>query len=812
MLQLTLLAVAVLLVGFAVLVWKSSPDRDINRRFTTFTLLVACWAVGVAASHSGQYPTFWARITFASASFLPPAFLALTRAFPPAQRWPSRNASRAIWSLGVVFATLSLFSDLVIRDLIVSTKGLTRQSGSLYPAFAFYLLTVWLSVMALFAGKWRSARGRARAQLQYLGAGMIVPAFGGVTTNLLIPLVTGQSSYSWVGPYFGLAFVVIAGHAIIRHRLMDLRLIIHRGLTVTISIMISSLPMALLIGALWPRIQTLIYPGEALGLIVLLAVVTLLIPVTRDTAKSILDRYVYRTRANYQRTVREASQMLTRVLNLRLLLSFLSRTVAMSTGAEGVAVYLSDEDGFRRTIGNKHDDTCRFDMPAHAPMEVIDAVRRTKQPIVTDEITREVLTSSSRALPRSLVNANWALVLPVLSEDTVIAVIVLGPKLSGDPYYPQDLDLLMTLANQAGIAIKNAQLYDQVVLANEYIENIVATIESGVIAVSASGQVVMFNRAAEQLTGLSATSTKGRSLEVLPICLSEPLRTSIVDGRATVQPEIELPNGTATLPAICTTSPLRDPDGTVLGAVAVFSDLTPLKELEVERRRAERLAYFEVLASGLAHEIKNPLVAIKTFMQLLPRRRNDDRFIDDFGRVATREMERMERLLERLRTLSGPGDRPRHPLDVRAPIREALESLQPACDEKNITMIASLGPAPCMVRGDHGELEQLFLNLFMNAHEATPPGGTVMIDLARTDEHVAVTVGDTGPGIPSDLLERVFDPFFTTKQRGAGLGLTICAGIAQTHGARLRAGNRAAGGACFSVEFSLLPVPAPVAR
>ena len=87
-----------------------------------------------------------------------------------------------------------------------------------------------------------------------------------------------------------------------------------------------------------------------------------------------------------------------------------------------------------------------------------------------------------------------------------------------------------------------------------------------------------------------------------------------------------------------------------------------------------------------------------------------------------------------------------------------------------------------------------------------------MIDLTRTDEHVTITVGDTGPGIPSDLLERVFDPFFTTKQRGSGLGLTICAGIAQTHGARLRAKNRAAGGACLLVEFSLVPVPAPVAR
>lgn len=454
-----------------------------------------------------------------------------------------------------------------------------------------------------------------------------------------------------------------------------------------------------------------------------------------------------------------------------------------------------------------------YEAPDRLSQEVIEAITASHHAMLTDEL-------SGRGPSRggSTLHVSCALALPIISEDRIIGVISLGPKLSGDPFYPEDLDLLMTLANQAGVAIKNARLYEQVVLANEYIENILSTIESGVVAVNAAMRIVMFNRAAEQLTGLTAEAMKGQLAECLPGCLHDALAATLHNGSPRIEPEIVLPTlrqrsgDLMTLPAICTTSPLRDPDGTVLGAVAVFSDLTPLKELEVERRRAERLAYFEVLASGLAHEIKNPLVAIKTFMQLLPRRRNDDRFIDDFGRVATREMERMERLLERLRTLSGPGDRPRHPLDVRAPIREALESLQPACDEKNITMIASLGPAPCMVRGDHGELEQLFLNLFMNAHEATPPGGTVMIDLARTDEHVAVTVGDTGPGIPSDLLERVFDPFFTTKQRGAGLGLTICAGIAQTHGARLRAGNRAAGGACFSVEFSLLPVPAPVAR
>src|SRR4029434_4868060 len=107
---------------------------------------------------------------------------------------------------------------------------------------------------------------------------------------------------------------------------------------------------------------------------------------------------------------------------------------------------------------------------------------------------------------------SWALVLPLVAEAKVIGAIVVGAKLSGDPFYPQDLDLLMTLANQAGIAVKNAQLYGQVVLANEYLENIVSAVESGVVAVNGSGHVTMFNPAAETLTGLETASVRGTHL------------------------------------------------------------------------------------------------------------------------------------------------------------------------------------------------------------------------------------------------------------------------------------------------------------
>ena len=137
---------------------------------------------------------------------------------------------------------------------------------------------------------------------------------------------------------------------------------------------------------------------------------------------------------------------------------------------------------------------------------------------------------------------------------------------------------------------------------------------------------------------------------------------------------------------------------------------------------------------------------------------------------------------------------------------DVVELVRPTLEEKSLVLVASLGADPGVVLGNHPELEQLFLNLVLNAHEVTPSGGTVMLDVGRTETHVTVTVSDSGPGIPAELTERVFEPFFTTKARGSGLGLAISAGIAQAHGARLRADNRPAGGAIFTVEFPVASV------
>jgi PAS domain S-box-containing protein len=802
---LTLFA-ALLLLAFLWMVWRASPHKPINRRFTTFAVSIACWAISVAAAHTGHTVGLWTALAFASASFSTAAFLAFIASHEPQDRWSSQCVIGIIFGVATLLAVLSLMTRLVFYDARLTVDGVHRESGPLYPLFAGFILLSWASVFVMLVSKWRRGRGRARARLQYLAAGMVLPCLLAISTNLLWPIFTGTSTLSWIGPWLGLLFVAIVGHGIVRRRLPDLRIVVHQSLTLAVAVAISAVPASVLILLTWPRLRKELDYIELVVLLSLMVVVVIVTPITRDLAIRLLNTYLYRTKTNYQRTVLEASQKLTGVLVLNDLLNFIGSTVMRSTGAEGVGIYLLESRSPRRVFFQKRDDADSFCAPMLASTDVVELLRATREPILVDELARENDGEAAK-LCDHLVQNSWFLMLPIVSNNNLIAAVAVGPKRSGDPFYPQDLDLLMTLANQAAVAIKNAQLYAAVVLANEYLENIVATIESGVIAVDADSTITMFNRAAEHLTGFMAETMRAKPIGTLPACLAEPLMETVTTGEGRTQPEVDLPTvapdegGPASRPVICTVSPVRDPAGAVLGAVAVFSDLTPLKELEVERRRAERLAYFQALAGGIAHEIKNPLVAIKTFAQLLPRRRDDERFLEVFGRIASRDIDRIQRLLDRLRTLSRPAGGPRVPIDLRAPLIEALELMQPTLEEKGLAMTAQLGDTSCMVLGNHLELHELFLNLLLNAYDATPTGGAVDVELMRTDGHATLTVGDTGPGIAPELLERVFEPFFTTKPRGSGLGLAISAGIAQAHGARLRAHNRATRGAAFTVEF-----------
>jgi two-component system, NtrC family, nitrogen regulation sensor histidine kinase GlnL len=328
---------------------------------------------------------------------------------------------------------------------------------------------------------------------------------------------------------------------------------------------------------------------------------------------------------------------------------------------------------------------------------------------------------------------------------------------------------------------------------------VLAGLPDAVIAVDDTVRVVFWNAAAEVLTERSARRAEGRVLKELfaPDTslvrqLSETLATgeSRSDGESVITRPDRRP-----VPVSIVTAPLCDREGRVEAAVAVVRDLSRVRQLEAEVRRGETLAAAGRMAVGLAHEIRNPLGAIRGAVQLLDRELGEASTLHEYTRVLLSEVDRVNRIIEMLLDLAKPA--PIRPVPVN--LHQLLERIallsEAMARERRVSIQRRYDPSLPPIVGDEDRLVQVFHNLVRNAIEAMPDGGQLTlatrvslnplfgkVDLGGGHRTmVEVQVIDEGAGIPADVRARIFDPFFTTKERGFGLGLAICHQVLEQH-------------------------------
>src|SRR3990172_5775541 len=783
-------AAANLALGLMVLLRQ--PRGPIHRYFALFSLSVATWTLSnglVFSYRESDWGAVWGRLAFASASVIPLAFLLFARVFPATEPPPPRALFEVFRFTGIAAFLLSL-TPLIVKQNLSVDGALRVVYGPLHRPFAIYFITCLGFSLVLLVRKLHRLAGVQKLQVRYLFAAVALAALGATITNLIIPLVFGTSQFSRYGPLFGLLMIAIIAHAIVRYRLMNIRVVIRNGVVYFSAMIVAAsafFVLAELLHLATGYREATIPVFEALALAVFVAI---LFHPLKERIQESLNRYVYRETYDYQRTIREASRRLSTMLDLQPLVDYLDDVIDKTLRVETILVYLTDQNERTLALRLPRKNPERTARPAPLSLTfgspLVRFVQSTQQMVIREDASREPENIGLEAAAQQLAELSGDLALPLFQQQMVIGIIVIGAKRSGDPFFRDDLDLLSTLTGQAAIAVKNAQLYQQVLIANEYVENILRTMESGVITVNADGHVALCNSTAGRLTGLSKEHLSTLAVDSLPMSLGSQLRETLADGRPRAQVETTLPvDGGRRMPLVCSTSALRDDRGNILGALVVFSDLSKIKELENEKRRSERLASFGALVSGIAHEIKNPLVAIKTFAELLPERFSDTDFRDDFSKVVKTEIDRIDGLVGRLRGLAAPGLGTGTATDIREPISETLSLLRGQLEQMQITVQRNRSEESPLVSVDSAQLKQLFLNLFLNAIEAMGSGGTLTVRVRRRGTHngswVSAQVVDVGPGIPDSIKSNIFDPFFTTKPRGSGLGLAICRGITDAH-------------------------------
>jgi PAS domain S-box-containing protein len=353
-----------------------------------------------------------------------------------------------------------------------------------------------------------------------------------------------------------------------------------------------------------------------------------------------------------------------------------------------------------------------------------------------------------------------------------------------------------------------------------YTDHILGSLTAGIVTVDLEGRIVTLNPVAERLTGRRLADVRGRAfaeafadLHDLTDVLGQTLASGV--GGTVVSATVNRPDG-STVPVELTTAPLRGAEGRSLGVLAVVRDLTPLRQLEEQLRRSDRLAALGTLAAGLAHEIKNPLTSILTFSRHLSRRFGDERFRHRFQNVVPRELERINGIVESLLRLAQPTRLTPAPVDVVELLEHAVELYGNQIEARQVTVMRDYAPGLPTVQADRDHLYQAMVNLVANALEAMGEGGTLTLRVAPDDDgadplstaarpwrgrRVRIEIEDTGVGIPGDQVASVFNPFFTTKPSGTGLGLALVHKVIEDHGGTVTFRSSPRGGTVFAVDL-----------
>lgn len=348
-----------------------------------------------------------------------------------------------------------------------------------------------------------------------------------------------------------------------------------------------------------------------------------------------------------------------------------------------------------------------------------------------------------------------------------------------------------------------------------YTEKLLTTMSDGLLSVDREGNVAAMNPAARKILGISGEEPRDSAASILleqaPVVLSyveEVLR----DLQAGTQRELRISQGSEDQIILANSSLLVDTRGDPLEVITNLHDITELKRLEARIRQTERLAALGTLAAGMAHEIRNPLSAIKTFVQLLPRKIGKLDFLEKFNRTVPRELERINRLIEDLLELSRTPKYHLAPLNLQPLLMETLEFFEPELQVNKIRCEINLAPELPAIMADSDQLLKAFYNLFRNAVQAMPSGGQLTIEAhceaelildrpvsSDQDGWIALTVADTGIGIPEETARSIFNPFFTTKDRGTGLGLAITHKVITEHGGHIEVVSRVGEGSSFAI-------------
>ncbi|MFH1386441.1 MAG: ATP-binding protein [bacterium] len=633
--------IALFNLALAAFVYFQEQKKPINTSFSLVILIVAVWAFSIGMFFETKVMASliaWSKVFYVVGSLTPGILLYFSVVFPTA--WPKigRPGRIILFLPSLVFCGLSLFDGLLIKNFYLSPAGITVQPGAAYPYFFLFSMLFMGGAFFNLAYKYKSAAQADKPRVRYVLWGMFIVGLFASVFNLALPFF-GFYNLIWLGPYSTVFLTGLTSYAIVKHHLMDITLIISRTVAEILTISFFGLVYFLLAALYTKNINEASYYFVVLSSMAYWIMASYLFQKVRFVLQTSADKLFLRGKYDYYNALAEAGEQITKTLSMENINLTLKKTFSEI-------------------------------------MEVADP---------------RLLFSEAEIKPyleyKKIAHIKDDLIVPCRLEERLIAVFVLGPKLSEDAYTDEDLRLLSALASQAAIAIDHTKSYERI---------------------------------------------------------KEDL-------------------------------------------------LAAEKQLE----RSQRLASIGTLTAGVTHEIRNPMTVVRAKIETLFDRKRDSAYLIDTQKMVLENIDRVENIIQGMLDLSKNREKK---IIEEADLVKMIEESLAYFPKSRLKVIKEFKPIP-KVKGVKVELQQAIINIIQNAIEAMPNGGTLTLKTFEEDGRPAVTISDTGKGIPVEMREKIFDPFFSGRHEGTGLGLSIVYRIIREHGGDIKVKSEVGKGTTFKLLF-----------
>ena len=763
-----------------------------------------------------------------------PLFLHFCALYPTKQQLFAKKRWRAIFvyvpaivllvMAGIIHLPLGAF---VYISSVLHAFGFKGNGVSESFVDVFYRLSFFHFCVGLVAGLGLLARtyfttksALVRQQMKWVVWGTVLAVAPFVLLYGVVYMF-GASTDRWLTDIAVLPLIVIPfafGYSVLRYRLMDVELVVRRVFVYALT----TLAIALLIGVVVYTgglyafgSDTEFSSGEitlrVVAAVVAMAAIVMVAAPVKNFLQEQVDRLFYGERYDLRNSLLDFGRTLSATTALDPLLDSLVSRLQEVMNVGRVAIFVEDRNAVHgytaaRSVG--------LDNGVVVPPDFREMIRvRSAETGIVRADDLELASDSVGAARRTL-----HYFVPCVVRGRMVAVIGLGRSVNGALLSSEDVEILRTVSGYVAVAIENSLLYkdqqaraSELKLLKEFNESIIESINVGLLAVDLDGRVTRLNSALEHMLDLRRDASIGRRVEDL---FSEDFADTLkqVLGKQgwrlqEIRNIYKLHTATRTNRALILNialAPLQDGQEQT-GALVVVEDVTTRISLEEQLQQREKLSSIGLLAAGVAHEVNTPLTGVSSYTQMLLGMLNDNDPKRALLQKVRTQAERASDIVNNLLNFSRTGSAEQFAaVNVARVMDDTLQLLEPQLRRNQIEIVRSYADDAPEVYGNAGKLQQVFTNLLLNARDAIPDGGRIVVATSTADDGSLIAeISDTGIGIAPENVAKIYDPFYTTKGvgQGTGLGLAVTYGIVQEHTGRISVDSTPGHGTTFRITL-----------